>query len=170
MADAGRKRKRPARPTTPKEDRFPADFDNGGQWYCFQNTDCARGLNAGQFTYEDEEEAVKKAKATCSNNKWAGFTNAKEWKTIYFKFAAHSLQADFKYPCPENPAKSVDTYMYLTEEGFATWKQRTEEFQEWKNKEEHKNLAYEEFEKGASWWCDFRREPAYQQQGDASEE
>ena len=107
---------------------------------------------------------MKRAKAKCEKEKLAGFTIAKRWQTVYLKWAAHNEQVDFQYTCPEDPANSVDTHMFLTDEGAATWGKRAEEFHEWKNKEEHKNLLYEEFEKGASWECDPRQTQAYQQQ------
>ena len=53
--------------------------------------------------------------------------------------------------------------MWLTEEEAAIWKARKEEFQKWREDENHKNMAYEEFEKGASGFCDFREKLSYQQ-------
>ena len=122
----GEKRKWKHGPTTPEGDRWPHEFDKGGQWYHFPNTDCARGLNASEFAYQsaDEEKAVLDAKDKCMEKKWAGFSVAKKWNTIYFKYAAHRLQPDWKYTCPDIPAESVDTYMWLTTEEYHTWEER----------------------------------------------
>ena len=160
----GEKRKRKHGPTTPEGDRWPHEFDKGGQWYHFPNTDCARGLNASELAYQsaDPEKAVLEAKDQCMKEGWAGFSDAKKWNTFYFKYAAHRLQPDWKYTCPDKPAESVDTHVFLTTEEYHIWEARAKEFQTWKNDEKNKDLAYEDFEDGASWECDFRKKPEYQ--------
>ena len=119
----------------------------------------------GELNYErdDEHKAVEGAKSQCQENGWAGLSVAKGWRTIYFKWEAHKFQCDGKYTTTENPEKSVHTYMWLTEEEAAIWKARKEEYQTWREVENNKNKAYEEFEKGASWFCDFREKLSYQQ-------
>ena len=136
------KKTRPNRPcVVPEEDRARADFANGGQWQYFPHADCARGLNAGdageelKYERDDEHKAVESAKSKCQENGWAGFSVAKGWRTIYFKWEAHKFQCDGKYTTTENPEKSVHTYMWLTEKEAAIWKARKEEFQKWREDE-----------------------------------
>ena len=85
-------------------------------------------MNAGKVFVEttntSNHNAVESAKSKCQENGWAGFSVAKGWRTIYFKWEAHKLQCDWKYPTTESPEKSVDTYMWLSEEDAATWKKK----------------------------------------------
>ena len=135
----------------PPEDRFDASLANGGGWVKIPDADCARGVNAWVFKYrgadwssitwsagefstgklscweDDEDKAVEYAKFLCQKNKWAGFSVARQWGAIYFKLAKHSLNGDWKYPSPENPEKSIDTYMWLTEKDAAIWNERKAE-------------------------------------------
>ena len=158
------KKTRPNRPcVVPEEDRTRADFANGGQWHYFPHADCARGLNAGKVFVETtntkHHKSVESAKSKCQENGWAGFSVAKQWCTIYFKYFAHRLQCDWKWPNPQDPENSVDTYMWLTEEEAEIWKERKKEYQEWREKNQVEK--YENFQEGASWDCDLRRMPKY---------
>ena len=87
----------------------------------------------------------------------------KDGKKVFCKWAVDGDKVDFKYTFPEDPANSVDTYMFLNNDGVATWMKRSGEFHEWRSKEGHEKLPYAAFEEAAS-WNDPRQTEAYKKQ------